>query len=273
MQELIVQMEIPHSRWHGAIARRRSRRRFDSAELESNLVDLLEAICKDFRPFSQARAQLVTRSPDTVFKGAVGPYGKIKGAPAYIAFIGDMDDPHIPEEIGYLGEGIILEATAMGLATCWVGGFFRPKVAASAVGTGGSERVFAVTPVGHALAGFSAQERIMTGFGRSHRRKPLAELVTGLKEEDFPPWVKAALEAARLAPSAINRQPWRFQVTPESITVAVDNRRLDFGISTRLDCGIAMLHIEVAALDCGVQGRWEPLEAPKVARFIVTAEK
>lgn len=186
-----------------------------------------------------------------------------------------MDDPNIQEKVGYLGEGIILEATAMGLATCWVGGFFRPKVAASIIGTNENERVLAVTPIGHAVKDFSTQERIITGFARSHRRKPLAELVSGLEQAEWPHWIKSAIESAALAPSAINRQPWRFYVEPDSITVSVYRSKyrsnLEYGISKRLDCGIAMLHIQVAALDCGVQGRWEFLESPKVARFTITS--
>ena len=260
-------MEIPFSRWHAAISRRRSRRSFDSTELESSVLVQLETVCREFRPFPQARAELVTQSPDKVFKGAIGPYGKIKGAPAFIAFIGNMDDPHIQEKVGYLGEGIILEATAMGLNTCWVAGFFRPKVAASLVGTSKNERILSVTPVGHATAEFSLEERIMTGFGLAHQRKPLTEIITGLDQAELPHWTKSALEAARLAPSAINRQPWRFYVEPQSITVSVNSPRFTFGISKRLDCGIAMLHIEVAALDCGVQGEWQFLQAPQVARF------
>jgi hypothetical protein len=49
----------------------------------------------------------------------------------------------------------------------------------------------------------------------------------------------------------------------------VDSALVEWGISKRLDCGIAMLHIEVAALDCGVKGKWELLEAPRVAKFTV----
>ena len=262
-------MDIPFSKWHAAIPCRRSRRRFDSTELESSSLAQLETVCREFRPFPSAHAELVTQSPDAILKGAIGPYGKVKGAPALIAFIGDMDDPYIQEEVGYLGEGIILEATAMGLATCWVAGFFRPRVAASVVGAAKNERVLAVTPVGHAVKYLSLEERIMTGFGHNLQRKPLAELVTGLDETELPHWMKSALEAARLAPSAINRQPWRFYLEPNRITVSVNNPRFTFGISKRLDCGIAMLHIEVAALDCGAQGRWEFLEAPGVARFTV----
>jgi hypothetical protein len=214
---------------------------------------------------------MVSGSPDIILRGIVGSYGKVKGAPALIAFIGDINDHYVNEKIGYTGEGIVLEATAMGLGTCWVGGsmFFRRDVAESAVGTGEKERVFAVTPVGHTAKGSSLEERAQTGFGIFHRRKPLEEMVSGLDEKEWPDWIKAALEAARLAPSATNRQPWRFNVEPDSITVSVDSPLLDFGVSKRLDCGIAMLHIEVAALDSGVKGRWELLEAPQVARFTV----
>jgi nitroreductase len=144
--------------------------------MEPGELDRLQTICREFRPFPQARADLVTQSPDKILKGAVGPYGKVKGARALIAFTGNMDDPYVQETVGYIGEGVILEATAMGLATCWVGGFFRPKVAASVVGVHGSEKVLAVTPVGRAAKRLTREEIIMTGFGRNHRRKPLAEL-------------------------------------------------------------------------------------------------
>ncbi|MEW6420051.1 MAG: hypothetical protein AB1480_18380 [Nitrospirota bacterium] len=31
-------------------------------------------------------------------------YGKIRGAPAFIVFIGDISDPYIHEKTGYTGE-------------------------------------------------------------------------------------------------------------------------------------------------------------------------
>lgn len=264
-------MEIPFARWHAAIPLRRSRRRYDSIPLEQGQLAQLQTVCGEFRPYPQARAELLTESPDEVLRGIVASYGKVKGAQALIAFIGDIDDPYVNEKVGYTGEGIILEATAMGLGTCWVGGsmFFRRGLAESIVGAGEKERVFAVTPVGYAARGVSFAERAQTAFGLAHRRKPLAELVTGPDEKEWPDWIKAALEAARLAPSAVNRQPWRFYVEPKSITVSVDSSLIEWGISKRLDCGIAMLHIEVAALDCGAKGKWELLGAPQVAKFTV----
>jgi hypothetical protein len=148
-----------------------------------------------------------------------------------------------------------------------VGVSFRPEVAASFITIKENEKVLAVTPIGYVMEKWSLEEKIMTGFGLTHKRKSLAELVTGLGELKWPVWVKTALEAARLAPSAVNRQPWRFHVEPNTITISVDNLNDTFNISKRLDCGIAMLHIELASLYCGVQGKWELLGPPQVARF------
>jgi nitroreductase len=264
-------MEILFARWDAAIAVRRSRRRYNSVPLEPAQLAQIQTVCREFRPYPEARAELITKSPDEVLRGVVASYGKVKGAQVLVAFIGNVDDRYVNEKIGYTGEGIILEATAMGLGTCWVGGsmFFRRGRAESIVAAGKNERVFAVSPVGYAVKEFSPGERIQTAFGMFHRRKPLAEMVSGLDEKKWPDWVKSALAAARLAPSAVNRQPWRFYVEPNSITISVDSALLEWGISKRLDCGIAMLHMEVAALDSGVKGRWELLEAPQVARFTV----
>jgi nitroreductase len=262
-------MEIPFSKWHAAIPYRRSRRNYNSTDLEPDLLSHMQNLCRDFRPFPQARAELTTQSPDAIFGAMTGGYGIIRGATAFIAFIGDMDDPHIQEKVGYIGEGLILEATAMDLATCWVAGTFNRKATYSIVSIGKKEKVLAVTPIGHSPKKYSRIERTMMGFIAPHRRKPLAELTTGIDAEAMPHWMKMALDAARLAPSAINRQPWRFHVEPNSITVSVNRPKRQLGISKRLDCGIAMLHIEVAALDCGVHGEWEFLDTPKVARFTV----
>lgn len=260
-------MDIPFPRWHSAIYERRSRRRFDSKPVESNPLSYLYALCAAFRPFTTVRAVLVTEAADKVFKGIVGAYGKIKGAPAFIAFVGNMDSPHVQEEIGYMGEGIILETTALGLGSCWIGGFFKPEVAAALTGTKENERVLCVTPIGYVRKRQSFEERIMSVFGLHNRRKPLSRLTSGLEEKEWPEWISSVLEAARLAPSAVNRQPWRFHIEPNSITVSVDGGSRDSSVSKRLDCGIAMLHIEVAALNYGIQGRWEFLDAPQVARF------
>jgi len=262
-------IESRYSAWYSVLERRRSHRRFDPRQtISPERLTALKRVCEEFRPFPAARSVLVEDSPEDVFKGVIGSYGKVTGARSFIAFVGDMTDPNVQEMVGYTGEGIILEATVLGLNTCWVGGFFRPGVTGKLVGVKEHERVLAVTPVGYTRPSPSVHEAVMSGFGRHHRRELLSKLTSGLPGSRWPEWVRVALEAARLAPSAINRQPWNFRVGPDSITVLVRLRGPDFGVSKRLDCGIAMLHIELGAASCGIRGRWELLKAPKVARFV-----
>ncbi|TEB15230.1 hypothetical protein Psfp_02267 [Pelotomaculum sp. FP] len=119
------------------------------------------------------------------------------------------------------------------------------NVAGSLVDLKAGEKVIAITPIGYPVKELSFEEKMMAGFGRNHKRKPLGELVLGDSKESWPGWVTESLEAARLSPSAVNRQPCRFKVEPGAITVFVDGRDT-YNISKRLDCGIAMLHIHVA---------------------------
>ena len=266
-------MEIPFSRWHDAVSKRRSIRQYAPKPVEAVDLEAMRRVCAEFRPFQSARAVLVSDPPEDVFRGIPGGYGKIKGAPALLAFVGNMQSPDVQEALGYTGEGVILEATALGLATCWVGGFFWPKRAAAMANVADNERVLAVTPIGYAREVSSLQERAMSRFGRNWQRRPLSDLVTGLEEKDRLPWMKTALEAARLAPSAMNRQPWRFQVDKDSITVSADSAvNPTMVVSKRLDCGIAMLHVEIGALSSGAKGSWELLKSPQVARFKVGSQ-
>jgi len=265
-------MDIPFSRWHPAIEKRISRRRFDpSLPIAPEVLGDLDTVCHQFAPFSCARSVLVTHSAESVFRGFVGGYGKVTGAPAFIAFLGNMDDPFVQEKVGYTGEGVILEATALGLSTCWLG-LFKDETVASIVKLHNEEQVLAITAVGYGITARHWQERLMTGFVQSHNRLPLSKLARGLPDEQWPGWVRRSLEAARIAPSAMNRQPWSFKVQEDGVTVSVRTRGPEFRVSKRLDCGIAMLHLEVAAADCGYRGEWEFLPSPQVARFRVSSQ-
>jgi nitroreductase len=267
--EAVSATEIPAALWYPEIETRRSRRRYDNQPLTSEQAERLGGICNSFRPFSSARVELVNQSPDKILRGVIGSYGKIKGAPAFMVFIGNRRDPMVQEKLGYTGEGAILAAEAMQLSTCWVGGSFSPKAVRPFVELDEKEMIFAISTVGNAPERNTFEERILSAFGLMHKRKHLSELTIGLKEREWPDWIKAALSSARLAPSAFNRQPWRFHVKQDSITISTDGGELkrESVMSKRFDCGIAMLHIEVAALAHGVRGVWKFFDPPLVAMF------
>jgi nitroreductase len=261
-------VNIPIEKWYSAIFERHSRRQFDGRTLPNELLNNLMNFTHELNDHIHGvRAVVVNQNPEMVFKGAIGSYGKIKGAPAYVAFIGNMKDSNVQEKVGLLGEFFILEATSMGLATCWVGGFFRPDVVQTHIQLNGEEQVLAVSPLGFANEQITFEEKIMSGFATSHKRKDLDSLFSAQPTNPLPQWIRSALEAARIAPSAVNRQPWRFTIENDTIKVSVDNSRNSYHISKRLDCGIAMAHIIIGANHERVKGQWEYLTNLDVARF------
>ena len=148
-----------------------------------------------------------------------------------------------------------------------MGGFFRPEAVEHTETLESDEKVMAVIALGLDAETDNFSHRLMKKFAHSHTRKSLSELVSGLPRTKWPAWMEAALECARLAPSAVNRQPWRFMVEPDLITVSVDSLSDTYRISKRLDCGIAMLHLETGARHLGAEGSWTDMDPPDVARY------
>ncbi len=255
--------------WYKAISQRHSRRTFTGERLSKDDISRLEHVCNNFRPFESARAVFVENPPDDVFRGLVGSYGKIQNAPHYVAFIGHTEQTDFEAATGYIGEAIILEATSMSKGTCWVAGMFKREVVQNQLNLKENEEVLAITPVGHVASAKSRGDRIISRMARSHRRKSLLNLIEGevtLSKE----WMNIALEAARVAPSAANRQPWRFTIEENAITVHESQKKAMYsGISKRLDCGISMMHLELGARFAGARGTWIHHDSPRVASYVV----
>lgn len=194
--------------------------------------------------------------------GMIGVYGGVSGAPSALVFAGSTS---APETVGYTGEALVLAATALGLSTCWLGGIFRPDVASSLTGVSTNERVYAASPLGYAVERPTVKERVLSGTARSSVRKDLTS-IAGEHHESWPAWARAAVRAARLAPSARNAQPWHFSFGEGSLKVSFTGPELPV-VPKRLDCGIAMLHAELGAFGEGVVGTWQLLPSPAVATF------
>ncbi len=198
----------------------------------------------------------------------LGTYGMIRGARLYI--LGAVKDIRGSQvDLGYCLEKIILEATAMGLGTCWLGGTFRRSSFARRMKLARGELLPAITPVGYPAESTTMQDTLVRTGARSSRRKPWPELFfaaggkTPLKEVKAGDY-RNALEAVRLGPSASNRQPWRivkdrngryrlYLKENRLYNRALGKIRLQY-----LDMGIAMSHFELAAREQGIDGRWDP---------------
>ena len=256
--------------WLAAVARRLSRRAFDRRPVDGGLLDAMDECCRLFRPYADARTVLVRAPEIDVFTGIVGSYGKVTGSPHLLVFIADERGSFPDQHIGFTGEGTILEATRLGLDTCWIGGFFSAEKVRCVVDLADGERVYSVSPLGYAAQSPSTIEKAMRWMAGSKKRKCVEELAPGIGSA-WPQWAVAAVETARLAPSAVNRQPWRFRLEDGGLVVAQDSAFETPKVTKRLDCGIAMLHAEIGALASGMHGTWTDLAGADVARYDVEA--
>ena len=246
--------------WFDAIPVRLSRRRFSDRPVVPADLERLRTFCAAFWPYQPVHVELIEDAANDVFTGLVGSYGKIDGAHWVAAFVGPADGDL---EIGYTGEAFILEATRLGLDTCWIAGSFDKQRAARLVELEGDQRVVAITPVGYALERQPIGERLLRSAVRATSRRPVAALAPGIGA-GWPAWAVAAVEAARRAPSGANKQPWRFRLEGGSLVMG---RAEKLYWTAPIDFGIAMLHIELAAAHAGVSGGWERLGGPDVASF------
>lgn len=201
----------------------------------------------------------------------LGTYGFIKNPTGFI--VGAVkESEHALEDYGYAMEEIVLEATALGLGTCWLGGSFTQSSFARKIHKHENEIMPAVVSIGYATQGIREID-LLRRAARSETRRPWNALFfNGSFFEPLPisevvGGYTRALEMVRLAPSASNKQPWRV-VRDGNQWYFYCQRTPGFGIGSwyftllqladlqRLDIGIAMCHFELTARDHGLQGKW-----------------
>jgi nitroreductase len=188
----------------------------------------------------------------------LGTYGVIHGAGLYMAGVvkaGNLDT----EGLGYAMEHAVLEATAMGLGTCWLAGTYNRNDFKDSARLAGDERIVCVSPVGYPAERRTLLDSMMRGVAGSAKRKPWNELffdgsLSTLFTEQAAGEYRDALEAVRLAPSGSNGQPWRVvrQGSAFHFYRAV-KAGSDYG---RVDMGIAACHFELVAKDKNIIGKW-----------------
>ena len=86
-------------------------------------------------------------------------------------------------------------------------------------------------------------------------------LWTGMTEEQLGQlgaWQKEAVLAARLAPSAMNQQPWK--IVADKTSVSILEQSVLFKKYAPLDRGICMLHAAVGAAKAGRNAVWKKVD-------------
>jgi len=210
-----------------AIKQRHSVRQYKVLPLEAEAKEMLSALVKECNAQSGLNIQLICDDPEC-FDTFLAHYGKFKNANNYFAMVGNKSIKNLDELVGYYGQKLVLEAQMLGLNTCWVAGTFgRGKCKAN---TAVGEKLLCVISLGYG-----------ENQGKVHKSKPVEKLCD-IEESKRPDWFKEGLEAAILAPTAINQQ--RFLVSLKDGEPVITTKG---GPMTQIDLGIVKYNFEAAS--------------------------
>lgn len=222
------------------IRERHSVREYDGKPLARVEFDALGAVVRECARESSLDIQLVGDNPE-VFN-VIARFGLIRGCRTYVAFV--VDDAKArgvaaDEAIGYWGQKIVLAAQDMGFNTCWCALCSRKK--SHAVVAPG-KKVRLVIAVGHGKT---------QGFSRKTKS---VEALSSVECAKAPAWFAAAMEAAQLAPTAMNNQNFKITLLSDGKTVRIDAPKSGLNV---IDEGIVRCNFEIAANEAGADWRWE----------------
>lgn len=240
-----------------AIVARHSVRAYTERPLGEDVVSILEENIGKLNKEGDLHIQLIRNEPKA-FLGTLARYGRFRNVRNYLVMAGrkaenvqeggntcfDTPDSEqsrtkftsddLDERIGYYGEHLVLLAQTLGLNTCWVGLSYK-KIPDTYV-LEEREVIKAYIAIGYGET-----------QGVGHKIKTVAQVSNAT--DITPSWFQSGVEAALLAPTAVNQQKFSFEYVGMT-----DNRhqvRAKKGFSlvgyTKIDLGIAKCHFEIGA--------------------------
>lgn len=240
-----------------AVKLRHSDRTFNGLPVAPDTLGSLRQAAADALKLWRTNGMRIEFVTDSDCPPPAATYGFIRGAATYMVLVSSSADRYDLMLGSAALETVVLYATRLGLASCWIGGTLRRSDFAAFVKLQDGEQIQAVVPVGTADRP-RLRDKVLMAVARSRSRKSASQLFfdtqVGMplseKSEFYLP-----LEYVRLAPSSSNSQPWR-------VIVYEADRRLDLCSSTDnnysdLDMGIALAH-----LAAGVAPRTLTVEPP-----------
>ena len=216
-----------------AIKARHSVRAYKAQPLAEDIVKVLEKEIEEQNRQGHLHIQLVKNEPKA-FQGKLAKYGKFSNVTNYLVMAGQKAED-LDERIGYYGEHLVLLAQTLGLNTCWVGLSYS-KIPGTYVLEEG-EVIKAYIAIGYGET-----------QGVGHKIKTVEKVSN--TSDITASWFREGVEAALLAPTAVNQQKFFFEYIPardSKPAQVIAKRNFSLIGYTQLDLGIAKYHFEVGA--------------------------
>ena len=218
-----------------AIEARHSVRAYKDQPLTKEVSKRLEEEIEVVNQKGNLHVQLIQNEPKA-FQGTLAKYGKFRNVTSYLVMAGKKADD-LDERIGYYGEHLVLLAQTLGLNTCWVGLSYS-KVPGTYVLEEG-EKIACYIAIGYGET-----------QGVGHKIKTVEQVSSSKNVSDITPsWFRKGVEAALLAPTAVNQQKFSFEYVGMSNNHHLVRAKKGFSMIgyTKMDLGIAKYHFEIGA--------------------------
>ena len=214
-----------------AITARHSVRKYIDKEIPADIVTALQDKIAEYNKVGNLKIQLVLNET-RAFTGMLS-YGSFSGVKNYLVIVGKKG-ADLDERVGYYGEQLVLLAQTLGLNTCWVGLSYRKVPEAYNVGK--DEKLACMIALGYGET-----------QGVSHKIKTIEQVSNA--SDLTPAWFKRGVEAALLAPTAVNQQKFSFEYVGMSNNRHLVRAKKGFSMIgyTQMDLGIAKYHFEIGA--------------------------
>lgn len=208
------------------IKERHSVRKYLNKEIENEKIDLINQKVQEINKLSGLNIQFITNEPKA-FNSMFVHYGKFKNVKNYLILIGKKTK-NFSELCGYYGEQLVLYIQSLGLNTCWVALTYKKIKSRYTINK--NEKILLSISVGYG-----------ENNGIPHKSKKITE-VSNINNNS-PEWFKNGVEAALLAPTAINQQQFYFHLDENNhVTV-----KPLIGFYTKVDLGIVKYHFEIGS--------------------------
>jgi nitroreductase len=210
--------------------------------LAENVVKVLEEKIAVLNREGKLHIQLIQNEPKA-FLGTMAKYGKFRNVNNYIVMAGKKADD-LDERIGYYGEHLVLLAQTLGLNTCWVGLSYSKVPGTYELSE--DEKIACYIAIGYGeTQGVSHKIKTVEQVSRS--AMPLGSSKNA--SDITPSWFKKGVEAALLAPTAVNQQKFSFEYMGMKDGRHQVHAKKGFSMIgyTQMDLGIAKYHFEIGA--------------------------
>ena len=214
-----------------AVSARHSVRKYIDKELSADIIAALQDKIEECNKVGNLNIQLV-QNETRAFTGMLS-YGQFSGVKNYLVMVGKKSKD-LDERVGYYGEQLVLFVQTLGLNTCWVGLSYRKVPEAYNVGK--DEKLVCMIALGYGET-----------QGVSHKIKDIEDVSNA--SDITPSWFKKGVEAALLAPTAVNQQKFSFEHVGMKNNCHQIRAKKGFSMIgyTKIDLGIAKYHFEIGA--------------------------